>query len=61
MTHYICLGGCQGESDTEEVCVSETCKLKGKVLKECDCVDGLHYGLFGMRDIKVDLKPDEKN
>lgn len=41
--------------------MSETCKLKGKVLKECDCVDGLHYGLFGMRDIKVDLKPDEKN
>jgi hypothetical protein len=46
MKHYICTGGCKGESDHPGVCKTEECPLYGHELKECDCADGKHHGAF---------------
>jgi hypothetical protein len=42
MKHYICMGGCEGESSNPGVCESEGCKKEGEPLNECNCVDGAH-------------------
>ena len=44
MKHYICTGGCEGESNTPGVCQAEECKKEGEPLTPCDCEDGLHEG-----------------
>ena len=46
MSHYICTGGCQGESDKAGVCNAESCVRHNQPLTECDCEDGKHYGAF---------------
>lgn len=40
--HYICTGGCRGESETPGVCQTEECPKHGQPLTECDCTDGHH-------------------
>lgn len=40
--HFICLGGCQGVSQTPGTCQAETCLLKGQELDKCDCSDNKH-------------------
>ncbi len=42
MKHYICNGGCEGESSTPGVCQTEECKKEGETLIACNCDDGLH-------------------
>jgi len=44
MRHYICTGGCAGESSAPGVCQAEECKKEGEQLTPCDCADGLHEG-----------------
>ena len=40
--HYICTGGCNGESKEPGVCKAEFCAKHGELLTECDCADGEH-------------------
>lgn len=42
MKHYVCEGECGGVSDVPKACESEECNLRGKDLKECDCLDEKH-------------------
>lgn len=42
MTHYVCTGGCGGESDEPGVCEAEFCKKEGQLLTPCECTDGSH-------------------
>ena len=44
-TVYYCTGGCKGESDTPDVCGSDTCVKKGKPFtKTFKCEEcGFHY------------------
>ena len=42
MTHYICTGGCEGESSTPGVCQADDCKKVGEELTPCSCEDGGH-------------------
>jgi len=42
MTHYICTGSCQGESNQPGICEAEFCSNEGKSLIKCDCEDGSH-------------------
>ncbi len=42
MKHYICTGGCDGESAVSGVCQMEGCKSEGEALTACNCEDGLH-------------------
>ncbi len=44
MKHYICTGGCHGESEVPGVCNSPTCPKHNHPLIEC-CEDGLHSEL----------------
>lgn len=44
MQHFVCTGGCAGESSNPGVCQAEECKKEGEPLTECDCEDGLHEG-----------------
>lgn len=42
MTHYICTGSCQGESNQPGICEAEFCSREGKELIKCECEDGSH-------------------
>lgn len=42
MQHFVCTGGCGGQSDSEGVCEAQYCKKEGQPLTECNCDDGLH-------------------
>ena len=42
MQHFVCTGGCGGESSTPGVCQSEGCKKEGEELTACSCENGLH-------------------
>jgi len=42
MQHYVCTGGCDGESSEPGVCQAEMCSKEGKPLTSCSCEDGLH-------------------
>lgn len=42
MTHFICTGGCKGESSRPGTCQAIDCHKEGLPLDECDCVDGKH-------------------
>lgn len=42
MQHYICTGGCGGESATGGVCQMEGCAKEGQPLISCDCTDSVH-------------------
>ncbi len=42
MKHYICTGGCEGESPKPGVCQAEGCTKEGEPLIPCDCTDGAH-------------------
>jgi len=46
MIHYICTGGCKGESETPGTCQAVTCPKHGQPLTACDCTDGKHHGQF---------------
>ncbi|OGI98616.1 hypothetical protein A3H53_01205 [Candidatus Nomurabacteria bacterium RIFCSPLOWO2_02_FULL_40_10] len=58
MSHYICTGGCKGESVNPGVCQTSTCLDYTQPLKECDCEDGKHYGSF--EEEKDDNSFDDK-
>lgn len=42
MKHYICTGGCEGQSSAPGVCQAEDCKKEGEPLIPCVCEDGVH-------------------
>ncbi|MCI0542221.1 hypothetical protein L0Y69_00485 [bacterium] len=42
MTHYICTGGCMGESSNPGTCQASSCPKYGQDLEVCECEDGLH-------------------
>ena len=42
MQHFICTGGCAGESSNPGVCQAEDCKKEGEPLLPCECEDGAH-------------------
>ena len=42
MAHYICTGGCKGESSKPGACQAIDCPKEGQPLDECACVDGKH-------------------
>ncbi len=46
MKHYVCAGGCDGQSTKPGVCESEFCTSEGEALKACDCEDGLHEAVI---------------
>lgn len=46
MEHYICDGGCKGESETPGTCQVATCPKHGLPLKACGCTDGKHHGAW---------------
>lgn len=50
MQHFICAGGCDGESSTPGVCQAEDCKKEGEPLTPCDCEDGLHGEVLEKED-----------
>jgi len=52
MKHFVCTGGCGGETQFAGVCQSEGCKKEGEPLLECNCEDGLHA--------EVNEKPTEE-
>lgn len=42
MPHYVCPGGCGGESNEAGVCQAEDCLRQSMPLEECDCADQKH-------------------
>ena len=40
--HYICLGECEGISNTPGVCKATDCNRYNEKLVECNCADGDH-------------------
>ena len=42
MSHYVCTGGCGGESDSSGTCHAEGCIKEDQPLSECSCEDGMH-------------------
>ncbi len=42
MQHFVCTGGCDGESSVPGVCQAEGCEKEGEQLTPCACEDGLH-------------------
>lgn len=43
-SHYICIGGCKGVSQSAGVCQDVECADFGQPLDPCDCHDGKHFG-----------------
>ena len=54
MGHYICTGGCKGESETPGVCLAEGCARHGESLEECNCKDRAHFGAFEVKKEEED-------
>lgn len=50
--HYVCTGGCRGESKTPGVCQTEGCPKKGQPLTDCGCEDWKHEELLGKAEEK---------
>jgi len=50
MTHYVCTGGCGGETSNPGVCQAEDCKKEGEPLIRCDCANGLHGEVLEKKD-----------
>ena len=46
MEHYICTGGCRGESQMQDLCQATGCPKHEHALEKCDCTDGKHHGAF---------------
>ena len=42
MTHYICKGGCKGESEKSVACGGKSCRDYQKSMIECECEDKKH-------------------
>ena len=42
MNHYICTGGCNGESDQPGTCQAGDCAKHQQPLDACSCTDGQH-------------------
>ena len=55
--HYICTGGCKGESETPGTCQAETCAKYGEPLTECSCTDGAHGGAFADKAVDDEYEP----
>jgi len=56
MTHYVCTGGCEGESSKPGVCQAEGCAKEGEPLLECNCEDGSHSELQSEPDVPEEQK-----
>jgi len=54
MIHYICTGGCNGESDMPGVCTDDMCSDYQLPLKPCECTDGFHE-----MEIEFEFEGDE--
>ena len=44
--HYVCTGGCGGESDKPGVCQASGCRKEGQPLTPCECEDGTHESVL---------------
>lgn len=40
--HFTCKGECGAVAEMEKVCENETCSMKGQMMAECNCEDGMH-------------------
>ena len=56
MKHYVCIE-CDSEASYEGVCETKGCAENSKLLRGCECEDGLHKNLFGK---KLEKKKTEK-
>jgi len=56
MKHFICTGGCNGESSNPGVCQAEECKKEGEQLAPCDCADGLHKTAYEEENDREDTE-----
>jgi hypothetical protein len=54
MTHYVCTGGCDGESSNPGVCQTEDCEKEGEALTPCNCEDGAHEEAMESKDSSED-------
>lgn len=59
MEHYICLGGCRGESEEPGACQDINCQHHEKSLSSCDCDNGHHDGAFDEKEDLVATKIEE--
>lgn len=50
MTHYICSGGCMGESSNPGLCQASTCQKYGQELEVCECEDGHHPAQYAAKE-----------
>jgi hypothetical protein len=51
MGHYICTGGCKGESDTAGLCQAAFCAKFAEPLENCNCTDWKHFAAFDNKEI----------
>ena len=58
MKHYICTGGCGGESAAAGVCQAEACKKEGEPLLVCDCPDSTHAGIAKKNEEQKETESD---
>ena len=42
MNHFVCKGGCKGESEEAGMCEADGCANQWEMLEKCDCEDGKH-------------------
>lgn len=42
MTHFVCKGECNGQSDQPGLCQDPICSQNGSPLTPCDCEDNMH-------------------
>jgi len=57
MSHYVCTGGCDGESTKPGVCEMEGCDKEGKPLIECTCDDSLHGEAYDKANESTEEEP----
>ena len=59
--HYICTGGCHGESDKPGVCQTSGCTKEGQPFTPCECEDGTHKDAFEGKNKADDGEDDEED
>ena len=59
MEHYVCRGGCKGNSLVSGVCQDKNCPNYGKPLEKCECVDDKHRESFS--EVEQSPKIEENN
>jgi len=60
MAHYICTGGCGGESDDPGTCNNQSCVKYHQLLTVCHCSDSHHDEAFNNPNVATDIEKTEK-